>query len=368
MPTRLDQHLEERLAQLAADDRLRLAPAIDAGAIVLCSNDYLGYAREPLTASALAGGSGASRLISGDHDAHRRAEAALAAWLGYDAALLFSSGYAANVGVLAALAQPGDVVVSDRLNHASIIDGCRLSRATVVVVPHRDAGAAAAALAGARHAPRRWLVTESYFSMDGDSPDLAALRRAADEHDAALIVDEAHALGVFGARGAGLSASLGVRPDVVVGTLGKAVGLAGAFVAGSTTLRSWLWNSARSFVFSTAPPPQLAGAIAARVERIQADDAARARLFDLVRGARAALAAASVAIAPSHGPIIPWVVGDARRALEMSRALAQRGVFVAAIRPPTVPAGMARLRITLHARLSDADLDRSLDALTALVR
>src|SRR5262249_8238829 len=160
--------------------------------------------------------------------------------LGAESALLFSSGYAANVGVVAALARPGDVIVSDALNHASIIDGCRLSGASVRVVPHRDAGAVEAALATSGGATHRWVVTETYFSMDGDSPDLPALRAACDRHDAALVVDEAHALGVLGPRGTGLCAAAGIRPDVLIGTAGKALGLQGAFVAGSCSLRRWL--------------------------------------------------------------------------------------------------------------------------------
>jgi 8-amino-7-oxononanoate synthase len=359
----LDDHLAAGLAELAASDRLRREHTVPPGAIVLCSNDYLGYAREPLATVALPGGAGASRLISGDHDAHAAAEAALAGWVGAEAALLFSSGYAANVGTIAALAGAGDVIVSDALNHASIIDGCRLSRARVVVVPHLDVDAAARALAEAAGARRRWLVTESYFSMDGVVPDLRALRRVADEHGSALVVDEAHALGVFGVRGAGLAAAAGVRPDVLVGTLGKAVGLAGAFVAGSARLRAWLWNRARSFVFSTAVPPIIAHAVTERVARVAADDAARARLAAISERVRAAIGAP---LGCSRGPIVPWVVGDERRALAMSAALAERGVFVAAIRPPTVPEGTSRLRITLHARLSDAEIEAAIAALTSL--
>jgi 8-amino-7-oxononanoate synthase len=205
------RHLEADLAQLAERGLLRRCDGPPpADLLNLCSNDYLGYAREPWPEGpALPSGAGASRLVFGEHAAHAGAERALADWLGAESALLFSSGYAANVGVLSSLAGEGDVILSDRLNHASIIDGCRLSGAKTVVIPHRDTAALEEALHQARDARRRWVVTESYFSMDGDIPDLAALRALCDAHDAALVVDEAHALGVFGPEGAGLLARAG---------------------------------------------------------------------------------------------------------------------------------------------------------------
>src|SRR6185369_8021158 len=267
------------------------ARPIPAERLQLCSNDYLGYAADPWPEAGEApSGAGASRLVTGNHAEHERAEATLAEWLGGEAALLFSSGYAANVGVLSSLAGPGDVIVSDGLNHASIIDGCRLSGATVRVVPHLAARAVEAALIEAKGARRRWVVTESYFSMDGDTPDLAGLRAICDAHDAALLVDEAHAIGVFGPRGRGLCAEAGIAPDVLVGTGGKALGLHGAFVVGSAPLRRWLWNRARSFVFSTGVSPSLASALASRAHRVAADDPARARLAALSMRLRTGLA------------------------------------------------------------------------------
>ena len=368
------RHLDAELAHLAEVGLLR-EPAVHRAAGIplldLCSNDYLGYASEPSPASPGAdrSGAGASRLVSGNDRAHEEAEATLASWLGAEAALLFSSGYAANVGVLAALASPGDVIVSDALNHASIIDGCRLSGATVRVVPHRDAAAVDAVLAASTSARRRWVVTESYFSMDGDIPDLAALRAHCDRHDAALIVDEAHAFGVLGPRGTGLCADAGVRPDVLVGAAGKALGLQGAFVLGSRPLRLWLWNRARSFVFSTGVSPTLATAIQGRARRALADDAGRARLEASVRQLRDGLADLGVpGVRDGRGPVIPWVAGTPEQAVKLSARLREHGVLVQAIRPPTVPAGTSRLRITATARLSEADVALALRAFRAVVR
>jgi 8-amino-7-oxononanoate synthase len=372
------RHLEAELAALAASGLLRVEPSREeldpqtAGPapVVACSNDYLGYGAEPWPAAAddapLPSGSGASRLVVGEHLAHRDAERALAEWVGAADALLFASGYAANVGTVSALAGPGDLVVSDALNHASLIDGCRLSGARVEVVPHLDAGAVELALGRSGGYRRRWVVTESYFSMDGDTPDLARLRDVCDLHDAGLVVDEAHALGVFGPRGAGRCAEVGVRADVLLGTMGKAVGLQGAFVAGPVSLRSWLWNRARSFVFSTGVSPVLARAVTARVARAVADDAGRARLVHAGRALRAELTRLGVEVASADGPILPVVVGDAGRALGLSRQLLAEGVRVQAIRPPTVAVGSSRLRITASASLADARLERVVAAFRAV--
>jgi 8-amino-7-oxononanoate synthase len=369
-PVRTDplRHLRGELDELERRGLLRVAgPAgEDTSRLILCSNDYLGYGTEPWPEGlTLPGGAGGSRLVSGDHPAHVHLEQTIARWLGVEAVLVFSSGYAANVGMLAALAGPGDVIVSDALNHASIIDGCRLSGATIVVAPHKAPEAIEAALRSAK-ARRRWVVTESYFSMDADMPDLPALREICDRHDAGLIVDEAHGLGVFGVQGGGLCREAGVRADVLVGTLGKAIGLQGAFVAGSAELRAWLWNRARSFVFSTGLSPALAGAASARVRRVAADDRGRSALHEQASRLRIGLAALG-AERLGRGPIIPWLVGDAAEAVRRSLALRDQGVFVQAIRPPTVPQGTSRLRITAHAKLSSAQVERALAAF-ALVR
>ena len=356
------QFLETEIRTLEELGLLRQHKPVPPQTLVLCSNDYLGYALEPWPTSPhdeLAhAGAGASRLVSGEHPEHTRAEQILASWLDTESALLFSSGYAANVGTLSALAKPGDVIISDALNHASIIDGCKLSGAAIVVTPHLRIDAVAQALEHARHARRRWVVTESYFSMDGDVPDLKKLRSLCDANDAALIVDEAHAIGTLGPAGRGIAASVNVKPDVLVGTLGKSIGLQGAFVAGSKTLRTWLWNRARSFVFSTGISPTLAHAVSERVLRIARDDSARERLEQIASRLRSELASiVGPALVPSIGPILPVIVGAPDAAVRMSNRLRDQGILVQAIRPPTVPTGTSRLRITAHARLTDHDIE-----------
>ncbi len=364
-----DDHLRGELEHLEARGLLRQATTLPAQILVLCSNDYLGYAAETLATLPVAdaaSGAGASRLISGDRHEHRAAEGAVAEWLGTQSALVLSSGYAANVGVMSSLTGADDVVISDANNHASIIDGCRLSRARVIVSDHLDLASVERGLEQAHAARQRWIVTESYFSMDGDAPDLSALRALADRHNAYLIVDEAHALGIFGERGSGRCAEAGIQADVLMGTFGKALGLAGAFVAGSEHLRSWLWNRARSFVFSTAMPPWLAAAAVVRIQRVGQDDASRARLWNIIERVRSRLRDAGAPIATSSiGPILPWLTSDATAALALRDDLIARGVFVQAIRPPTVPADASRLRITLHAKLTDAEIALGLEALLA---
>ncbi|MGH7439646.1 MAG: aminotransferase class I/II-fold pyridoxal phosphate-dependent enzyme, partial [Polyangiaceae bacterium] len=250
--------LEEALSEASRQHLFRDRPALrPGGGPSFCSNDYLGLASR--LAAPATSGSGASRLVSGERAEHGALEEAVAGLVGLPSSLVFSSGYAANVGLLSSLPRPGDLVVSDALNHASIIDGIRLSKCRVAVVPHLDVGAVEAAL-GDRGAGRAFVVTESYFSMDADSPDLRALRAVCDRHGAALLVDEAHAIGVLGPGGAGLCAEQGVVPDALVGTFGKAFGAAGAFVAGCEPLTQWLWNTARSFVFSTGMSPVVAAA------------------------------------------------------------------------------------------------------------
>ena len=359
-------YLHDALEALRRASLLREERRVPPGALVLCSNDYLALADRPPAAPKAPFGAGASRLVSGEREAHAALEVAIARWLAVDAALVFSSGYAANVGAIACLAGRGDVIVSDELNHASIIDGCRLSHAEVVVVPHCDADAVSRVLARARGARRRFVVTESYFSMDGDGPDLRAWRDACDADGALLYVDEAHALGVFGSGGRGRAAEVGVVPDVLVGTLGKAIGLQGAFVAGTRELRTFLWNRARSFVFSTGTSPALAEVATARIGEVAGADDARTRLCAIADRLRAELARLGAPIAPSFGPILPWIVGAEAESVAKARALEARGVFVQAIRPPTVPAGTSRLRISVHAGLRDDELDRAVEAFTAL--
>lgn len=369
--------LEGELDALRAADLLRAPPAARGASptrIDLGSNDYLGYALTGRLRSAAieaAGrswaGASASRLISGQHSEHDALERAVADWLRVPAALTFSSGWAANVGTLSALVRPDDLVVSDAWNHASLIDGCRLSRARVQVVAHLDVDAVRGALRAAPRVGRRWVVTESYFSMDGDVADLAALRDVCDEYDAALYVDEAHAVGAVGPEGRGLAAAAEVVPDVLVGTFGKAFGAQGAFVAGSAPLREYLWNRARSFVFSTGASPLSAAIAQAALSMVRADDASRARLATVAARLRAALPGVA-SVGRSVGAIIPVVVGEPAAALGLSNALGVRGIDVRAIRPPTVPVGTSRLRIAASAGYDDAALERIEQALREVVR
>lgn len=368
-------YLAHELASLEKQNLLRERPREGApvAALELCSNDYLGYrATGRLLEHAVRAarehpaGAGASRLVTGDHPAHRHLETALADWLRTEETLVFTSGYACNVGTIAALAGEGDVIVSDALNHASIIDGCRLSRARVVVVPHLAIDEVRRALL-AHGGRRRWVVTESYFSMDGDGPDLRALRGICDETGAALILDEAHALGVFGPEGRGRAAEAGVQPDVMVGTLGKALATQGAFVAGSGDLCRWLWNRARSLVFSTGLSPMLASVAAEAVREIRGDQTGRDRLSALSDDLRRRLNDLGIPVANRSGPILPIVLGSEHRALAWRDALGERGVKVQAIRPPTVPNGTSRLRVTTRASLGPRDMELAVSAFGALV-
>lgn len=373
----LDALADAGLLRAPDDGELRAQAAEAAGRLGVrlidaSSNDYLGLARQTQGAAAapvsretfddLASGAGASRLIHGTHPAHVELERRLADWVRMPAALLFASGYAANVSVLPALTRPTDVVFSDALNHASIIDGCRLSKARVVRYRHLDLVELRAGLQTAPREARRFVVTESYFSMDGDGPDLVSLRQLCDEFGAALILDEAHALGVFGPDGAGLAARAGVLPDVLIGTLGKSLGSHGAFVAGPQHLRTWLWNRGRGFVFSTATSPLLCAATLLNLQRLIDADASRQRLAQASADLRLALGA-RIPIPASHGPIIPLVLGAPEAALHAARALRDEGILVQAIRPPTVPPGTSRLRVTATALLRDDDVRRLADAL-----
>lgn len=324
----------------------------------VCTNDYLGYARRLVSRETVArAGAGASRLIFGTDPLHLLLERELARWVSTEAALLFPTGYAANTGVISTLARDGDLVVSDALNHASIIDGCRLSRARIEITPHLDLAAVARAL----KIPvpgRRWVLTESYFSMDGDSPDLPRLAELCRAHDAFLVLDEAHALGVFGPAGSGLARASDVQPDVLIGTLGKAVGVQGAFVAGSNLLADVLWTRARSFVFTTAPSPALIDLTLNSVRAVIADDSARARLAGHVHALETRLSARPGLLREGrHGPIFPLHLGEPTHAVRAAAALRDVGFLAQAIRPPTVPGGSSRLRVVLHADLSEAQVD-----------
>jgi 8-amino-7-oxononanoate synthase len=359
-------YLNDELLKLADAKLLREPVSQPPGALSFSSNDYLARA-QALTEGARAG-AGASRLLGGECREHLELEARLADWLGLESSLTFSSGYAANVGTIAALADPNDLIVSDELNHASLIDGARLSRARVVVTRHNDLAAVARALHG-RAEDRAWVLVESYYSMDADGPDLRELRRVCDAAKAALLVDEAHALGVLGPGGRGRLAEADVTADVLVGTLGKAFGSQGAFVAGEKVLREWLFNRARSFVFSTGLAPSSAEAAIQSLEYLRASP----DLPGLVRANADRLRAGLGSLVPAgtvlgFGHIVPVVLGEPERALAVSAHLLEHGLFVPAVRPPTVPAGTARLRFTVTAGHSEDDVDRALAAFGASLR
>jgi 8-amino-7-oxononanoate synthase len=375
--------MDDDLGALRERDRLRLPSTLryeDAThatlggrrVTVLCGNDYLGLRHHPEllhaangATSAHGSGAGASRLVSGHLGLHEEAEAYFAQHLGVGSTLLCASGYGANVGALGALLSGDDVAFSDALNHASLIDGLRLSRAQVVVVPHNDPDALRAAVRARPPRRRAWIVSESLFSMDGDLGPMDAIAEIAQEYGCQRFIDEAHAIGVLGPAGEGTCRSLRAPPEVRMVGFGKALGASGALLAGPTPLRLWLWNHSRSFIFSTgiAPGPVAAAQRAAAL--IASDPSLLARLRSNIAVLRGALASHGVATLATHPevPILPVLVGDDRSALRIGDALLARGFFVHPIRPPTVPQGTARLRITVSAA---HDPDELLDFVRAL--
>jgi 8-amino-7-oxononanoate synthase len=335
--------------------------------LLLCSNDYLGLAGHPSVREAAAdaamrwgAGAGASRLISGTMEPHLRLEQRLAEFKGYQRALLFGSGYLANTGTVAALAGRGEVVFSDRLNHASIVDGCRLSRAETFVYRHADLEHLAWGLrrAGDRAA---LIVTDGVFSMDGDVAPLAELSELARRHRCRLMVDEAHATGALGPGGRGTvaAAELSGQVDVVVGTLGKALGSYGAYVCADEELTDFLVNAARPFVFSTAPPPPAVAAAEAALELLASEPRLVGRLAANATALREALAAEGLPVGGAGTQIVPLHVGEAEAAMAISERLLERGVFAQGIRPPTVPPGSSRLRFTAMATHDAEELRRA---------
>jgi 8-amino-7-oxononanoate synthase len=348
------------------------------------SNDYLGLANDSrLREAAVAAvaefgvGAGASRLISGTQSPHVRLEAALAKWKGTQSALCFSSGYAAALGTIPALVGKQEVVLLDKLSHASLIDGARLSGAILRVFPHNHLGKLESHLEWAKreHPGRRVLVvTESVFSMDGDRAPLQQLVDLKKRFDALLFLDEAHAVGVIGANGRGLAAELGLAGEIEVqmGTLSKALGVSGGYICGSRNLIEWLVNRARSFIFSTAPPPAFAAAALAAVEFLASEEGEKRRqtLWARIKTLRAALPpqrepASSVSVGRDPGSAIhPWIVGDEQSAIDLARSLQGDGLLVPAIRYPTVAKGAARLRITVTAVHEEAQVHALCAALT----
>lgn len=362
------------LSELAARSRSRRLAA-RAGRD-FSSNDYLGLAGDAALADAVRAamdadvpiGSGGSRLLRGNHEAHEQLEADAATLFGAESALYFSTGYAANAALLSTLPQRGDLILHDALIHASAHEGMRLSRAEARSAAHNDVGDFEDAILDWRHeggTGRVWIVVESLYSMDGDQAPLADLAALADRHDAILIVDEAHATGVFGDKGRGLAAGLAGRENLItLHTCGKALGCEGALLCGPQVVRDFLVNRGRAFIFSTAPSPLMAAAVSASL-RLIAEPERRERLHALVAHAEALLAPAGVRATGSQ--ILPLVIGEDARTMAMAAELQRLGFDVRGIRPPTVPAGTSRLRISLTLNVDEDDiaaLARALGGLT----
>ncbi len=374
----------ERLAAEGLERPHRVRDGRQGGAVTLDgrsllnfgSNDYLGYAGDVRLTKAAAKaacaegfGAGASPLVSGHSRAHERLERAIAGLLDVPAALTFPSGFAANSATIAALVGPGDVIASDERNHASIIDGCRLSRAEVSVYPHRDMAALDRLLAGAT-GRRRLIVSDSLFSMDGTIAPLADLAGLARRHAAMLLIDEAHATGVFGRRGSGLVEAAGCGDGVAIrtGTLSKAVGAAGGFVAGHADLLRWLRHTARGWIFSTAHPPAVAAAATQAIDLFATEPNRRRELLERAAAFRDRLAAGGLEIAAAEAQIVPIVAGAADAAVALAARLADLGHFVPAIRPPSVPPGKSLVRVSISWLHTETNLETLADALVAAHR
>jgi 8-amino-7-oxononanoate synthase len=373
--SRLESRVRARLAALEAAGLLRhLRPP---SGFDFSSNDYLNLAAHPLLVERLMEaavregcGSTGSRLLRGERESFRNVERRFARFKGAGRALYFSSGYLANLAVMTTLAERGDVVLSDERNHASLIDGMRLSAARRVVFAHNDANEVARLLRELPDEGERFLVVESLFSMDGDMAPLAEYARICRSAGATLIVDEAHAVGVYGARGSGLIEASGVDADdcVSVNTAGKALGVAGAFVAGPAWAIDYLIQRARPFVFSTAAPPALAAALDASLDLVEREPERRDLLAVRVRRLRSRLADLGIAAGPGTSQIVSVVIGSNDGAVEVASRLQAAGFDVRAIRPPTVPPGTARLRISVNTGLEEATIDRFAASLAAALK
>jgi 8-amino-7-oxononanoate synthase len=385
MPEPEDRPASVRLSNRIADDldhlreRAQLRTLDIPSGINLCSNDYLGLAADPRLKRAVieavtraeSVGSTGSRLLSGNSREWEELESDFAQFAGTEAALYFGSGYAANVGLLGSVLKHGDVVFSDALNHASLIDGIRLSNAFKVKYPHGDMDFLENALrkhAGGSGA--RVIVTESVFSMGGDVAPIERLLRLAKDYGAGLVIDEAHATGVWGPQGKGIAADLECQREVlaIIHTCGKALASAGAFVCGSRALRNYLINHARTFIFSTAMPPYLAGQIRAALDLAIVAEAERAHLRRIASSLREAIAVAGLDSGASTTQIVPIYLGSNETALQVASGLHEQGFAVRAIRPPTVPVGTSRLRLSLTARITLDEIERLARAISAAIK
>lgn len=341
--------------------------------LIFCSNDYLGLAVEAKISEAaiaemsMGVGAGASRLVSGNEPWHETLERRFAAFVSKSDSVLFPSGYQANVGTISALAKEGDVIFSDELAHASIIDGCRLAKARVEIFSHNDAAHLKQLLLKyTGTAIGKLVITEGIFSMDGDMPPLVDIVTVAKKNHAAIYVDEAHSIGIVGPNGRGLAAFYGVEDDIdiIVGTFGKAVGVSGAAVACSKTVASLLKSSARSLMYTTAPPACLARAVCKSLAIIETAAERREQLLHNIALFKTLAKTAGISLIQSDTPIQPVVIGDAAETMQISNKLWERGIFVQGIRPPTVPPGTERLRITICALHTPAQLEQLVQELT----
>jgi 8-amino-7-oxononanoate synthase len=379
---------EHELASLRKQDLLRQLTVTDEyngshvridgrRSLLMCSNDYLGLSIHPELKQAAATalerygtGAGASRLVSGTSSLHEELERRTALFKGTEAALAFNSGYAANTGVIPAIASEGDVILSDSLNHASIIDGCRLSRSAIEVYRHCDCDHLESLLRKRSSARRRLIVTDSVFSMDGDLAPLPDIAGLAEKYDALLMVDDAHATGVLGECGRGSAEHFGIlgRVPVQMGTFSKALGSFGAYIAGSRELIALLVNRSRSFLYSTALPAPVCAASLAAFDVIEREPERRLRLIENRKRLGLSLRAYGIPVADSPTPIVPILCGSSTNAVRISRTLFDHDIFASAIRPPTVPEGTSRIRITVLATHAVQDLDQASAVLGSMKR
>ena len=374
-----DEQLRAALAGKEAAAMRRCLRAVPDGVLDLASNDYLGLARHPeVTEAACAAvrefgaGARASRLVSGHTTLHARLECELAGFKNCEAALVFPSGYHANLAVVSSLARRGDVLFCDKRNHASLIDACRLASANGAIVRYFSAPERLRELlenyAAKRRDERFFIVSDTIFSMDGDRADVQCLAQCAADFDAVQILDDAHGMGTLGAGGWGLesgknqSPATSPQPPILVGTLSKALGAQGGFVAGSRVLIDWLINTSRPFIYTTGLAPASCGAALKSLEIVQREPQRRARLREVTKKLASGLRELGFEARLQSSPIIPVIVGDAKAAVALSAALCERGVWCPAIRPPTVPAGSSRLRVTANAALSDEEITFALSA------
>ena len=368
----IEHELSAELASLKNKNLYRELRVLPPSLADFSSNDYLGLSQNPLVCKKAAdavrrygAGSGASRLISGNLKIHEDLEKKLADFKREEAALIFSSGYMANLGAITSLVDERDLILLDRLNHASLIDAARLSRAKLWVYLHKDVDELQVLLNHAKNFRRRLVVTDAYFSMDGDVAPLDRILNLCDETDSLLMIDEAHSTGVFGHSGRGLTEHFGLegKIPVVMGTLSKALGSAGGFIAGSRVLKETLINRAREFIYTTAPVPAVSGAAIASIEWIEKNPGKLKKFWRMVGEVRARLKEIDFDLMASEGPIIPLLVGDTQKTLKLRDFLKKEGVFVPAVRPPTVPKNTDRLRISLKASHTPAEIDQLLKAL-----